>query len=455
VLISASFVNSKGQDFNYREFAESSDSAGWTRDGDGEKARKFLIKAVLGEVTFLANAVSREKNVPTAVYGSIFNDNRLRMLDEKIFAELKWDHPLTDDKNLKTRIFYDWYRFQGFYPVDYPPVIVNRDGAVGQSIGVEAVYDQKISSHRFLVGGELIYHIDASQKNYDETTSLSYLDDHRTFTTWSVYGQDEWDITSWLRVTGGLRFDEYSTFGHSLSPRVGLILTPVKTNAIKLLYGQAFRAPNVYELYYATNFGPSLYRANPDLKPEIIDTFEIVVEQELSPVFKVTASGFHYTARDLINQALNPDGSLQFYNVSKVKSDGLELGLEINWPGFLKGDASYTYQDTRDEQTGLWLANSPRHMVKVGARVPLYKNILFLGGQCRYLSKRLDREGGDVGDAVITDINLSAEYRKLNVSAAAYNLFDVEYADPVSSDHVQKSIFQNGRNFWLKIGYVF
>ncbi|MEE9910806.1 MAG: TonB-dependent receptor [Deltaproteobacteria bacterium] len=455
LLISASFVNSKGQDLHYPEFMESSGSTGWARDSDGEKARKFLMKAILGEVTFLANAVSREKIVPTAVYGSIFNDNRLKTIDEKIFAEVKWEHPLADDKNLKTRIFYDWYRFQGEYPFDSPPVVVNRDEVVGQSIGGEAVYDQRISSHLFLIGADVIHHLEATQKNYDESPYLNYLDDHRTFTTWSVYGQDEWDITSWLRFTGGLRFDQYSTFGRNLSPRAGLILTPIKTNAIKLLYGQAFRAPNVYELYYATNMAPSLYRANPDLKPEIIDTFEIVVEQELSPTMKAIVSGFHYIARDLINQEQNADGSMQFYNVSKVKSDGVELGLEINWPGFLKGDASYTYQDTRDEETGRWLANSPRHMVKVGARISLYKNILFLGGQCRYMGNRLDREGMDVGDAFITDINLSAEYKKLTLSAAAYNLLDAHYADPVSTDHVQKSIPQNGRNFWLKIGYVF
>jgi len=455
LLISASFVNSQGQNLYYPEFVESTATKGWARDVDGEKAQKFFVKAVLGEVTLLANVVSREKNVPTAAYETIFADNQFKTLDEKIFLDLKWDHPFGDEKNLQTRFFYDWYHFKGAYPYDTVPVTINRDEAVGQSLGGEVVYNHKISSHRLLFGGDLIYHMEARQRNYDETPRVTYLDDNHTFTTWSVYGQDEWDITSWLRFTGGLRFDQYSTFGRNLSPRAGLILTPIKTNAIKLLYGQAFRAPNVFELYYATNLGPSLYRANPDLKPEIIDTFEIVVEQELSPAIKATASGFHYVARDLINQELNPDGSLQFYNVSKVKSDGVELGLEVNWPGFLKGDASYTYQDTRDEQTGQWLANSPRHMVKVGARVALYKNILFLGGQCRYMGNRLDREGGNVGDAFITDITLSGEYKKLTLSAAAYNLFSAEYADPVSSDHVQKSMLQNGRNFWLKIGYVF
>lgn len=455
LLISAGYINGKGQDLYYPEFAFSTYSAGWARDCDEEKAGKFFMKASYGEFTILANAVSRRKNVPTAAYETLFSDKHFKTLDEKIFLEAKWDHPFDAGMNLQARLFYDWYHFDGNYPYDYPPVTMNVDEAHGQSIGGEVVYTQKISSHRFLIGGDILYHLEARQQNYDEVPRAVYLDDKRTFHNGSVYAQDEWDITSWLRFTGGLRLDYYSTFGFHLSPRAGLIVNPIKSNTVKLLYGQAFRAPNVYEMYYATELGPSVYRANPNLKPEVVDTYEIVVEQDVTSVLKVTASGFHYAARDLINQEMNSDGSFQFYNVSRVKSDGVELGLEINWPGFLKGDASYTYQDTRDGQTGQWLANSPRHMVKVGARAPLYKNMIFLGGQCRYMSKRLDRDGAEVDDAITADMSLSAEYKKLSVTASVYNLFDVVYADPVSGDHLQKSIVQNGRNFWIKIGFVF
>lgn len=455
LLIAASFINSKGQDFYYPEFYFSGPSGGWSRSCDEEQAWKFLIKAAAGELTFIANAVSRKKNVPTAVYGSIFNDDRLMTTDEKYFAELKWDHPFDDHKNLMARIFYDRYRFKGTYPFDAPPVIINRDDAIGQSIGGEVVYNQKISAHHVLAGGEVIYHLEAMQKNQDEAPTFTYLDDDHTYTTWSVYGQDEWMITHWLRFTGGLRFDDYSTFGSHFSPRAGLILTPLKSNTVKILYGQAFRAPNVYELFYQTNLAPSIYRANPNLKPETVDTYEVVIEQEITSIFKVSASGFHYAARNLINQEVNSDGSLQFYNVSKVKSDGVEFGVEINWPGLLKGDVSYTYQDTRDRQAGRWLANSPRHMVKAGARAPLYKDMVFLGGQCRYMSKRLDRDGDQVDEVFVVDLTLSAEYKKFHLSASALNLLNKKYADPVSSDHTQKTITQDGLNFWFKMGYTF
>lgn len=454
LLVSASFVNSEGQNYYFPEYADPAGS-GWARHCDEEKAWKFFIKATIGELTFLANAASRGKTVPTAVYGSVFNDDRLDLLDERMFAELKWVHEIDDQKILTARIFYDRYKFEGSYPFDNPPITINWDEAVGQSIGGEIIYDQEMSSHHFLIGADVVHHLEAMQKNYDESPYHSYFYDDQTFTNGSIYGQDEWNITSWLRFTGGLRYDDYSTFGNHVSPRAGIILSPFKATAIKLLYGQAFRAPNVYELFYATDLAESDYKSNPDLEPEIIDTYEIVIEQEITPVLKVSASGFHYDARDLINQEVNEDGSMQFYNVSKVESTGFEAGLEVNWPGLMKGDASYTYQNTIDGQTDQWLANSPRHMIKVGARAPLYKNILFAGVQCRYMSERLDRDGEKVGDAFIVDVTLSADYQKLQLSASAFNLFDKAYADPVSSDHLQTSILQNGLNFWLKIGYTF
>ncbi|MCE5265253.1 MAG: TonB-dependent receptor [Deltaproteobacteria bacterium] len=454
LLLSASFFNSYGAELYYPEFA-ASPSNGWARDADGERARKFLMKATFHEFTLLANLVWREKNVATGSYETLFDDNRSRTIDQRAFAEIKWDHPLDAESGLKARAYYDSYRFEGYYPYDYPPVTINRDEVSGRWIGSELSYDRAFSNHHFLVGGEIVRHLEARQQNYDESPRFVFLDDDRSFTNGSLYGQDEWDITSWLRFSGGVRYDRYSTFGNHFSPRAGFILRPAPDSTVKLLYGQAFRAPNVYELYYKTTTGTTVYRDNPALKPETIDTYELVLEQNLTPAAKLTVSGFRYEIKDLITQQVNPDASLQFFNISRVRSDGVEVGLEVNWPGFLKGNASYSYQDTRDDLTGQWLANSPRHLLKVGARIPLYREMIFAGAQFRYMGMRLDRDGNDVGGAAVTDLQLTAEYRNFSLSAGAYNLFDTVYADPVSADHTQRTIQQNGRNYRLKLGYTF
>jgi iron complex outermembrane receptor protein len=77
-----------------------------------------------------------------------------------------------------------------------------------------------------------------------------------------------------------VRFDHYGTFGSTTNPRVALIYAPVETTAVKLIYGTAFRAPNNFELYYQV---PGQQAANPDLKPETITTYELVIVLRQTP----------------------------------------------------------------------------------------------------------------------------------------------------------------------------
>jgi outer membrane receptor for ferrienterochelin and colicins len=459
LIVSVSLLDSKGQDHYYTEFDSPSTSQGWARNADGERARKFFLKASFHDFSFLANISWREKNVPTGSFFALFNDHRLKTVDERDFAEIKWEHSIDDNKRVMTRVYYDRYYFEGDYPYDYPPITINRDKAMGQWIGAEMNYSQRIASSHFLIGGETAYHIDANQKNYDVEPEATYVNDNRHFSTWSLYLQDEMDISPKYRLTAGLRYDNYSTFGSHLSPRVGFIIKPIKESTVKLLYGQAFRAPNVYELYYqSTTPSDSTYKANHDLKPEVLKTYEAVWEQELSPIVKSTVSAFRYEIKDLITQDEDPaDGSLQFHNTERVKSDGVEVGLEITWPEVLKGHISYTYQQTENDTTGQWLANSPRHLVKTGIIIPIFKDTYNLGAQCRYMSKRLDRTDRSVGDSFVADLTFTAQniIKGLGLSFGIYNIFDENYSDPVSSDHVQTAIRQDGRNYRFKIDYLF
>jgi iron complex outermembrane receptor protein len=459
LIVSVSLLDSKGQNHYYAEFDSPLTSHGQAKNADGEKARKFFLKASYHDLSFLANIGRREKNVPTASFFTLFNDNRFKTVDERDFAEIKWDHSFDDNKRMMIRAYYDRYYFKGDYPYDYPPLTINRDKALGQWIGAEMNYSHKIASSHILIGGEAEYHIDADQKNYDVEPKATYVDDHHHFSTWSLYLQNEMDISPKYRLTAGFRYDHYSSFGNHLSPRVGFIMKPLKESTVKLLYGQAFRAPNVYELYYQSiTPSASTYKPNSDLDPEILTTYEAVWEQKIGPLVKSIVNAFHYKIKDLITQDVNPvDGSLQFHNTERVKSNGVEVGLEITWPDVLKGHISYTHQNTEDDSTGQWLANSPRHLVKTGFIIPIFKDTYNLGMQCRYMSKRRDRTGGSVGESVVADLTLAAQniVKGLGLSFGIYNVFDKNYSDPVSADHVQTAIRQDERNYRFKIDYLF
>ncbi|HBH86932.1 MAG TPA: hypothetical protein DDY17_04940, partial [Syntrophaceae bacterium] len=100
---------------------------------------------------------------------------------------------------------------------------------------------------------------------------------------------------------------------------------------------------------------------------------------------------------------------------------------------------------------------SPRHLVKTGFIIPIFKDTYILGMQCRYMSKRRDRTGGSVGESVVADLTLAAQniVKGLGLSFGIYNVFDKNYSDPVSADHVQTAIRQDERNYRFKIDYLF
>ncbi len=68
-----------------------------------------------------------------------------------------------------------------------------------------------------------------------------------------------------LQLAG--RLDNYSDFGDSFNPRIGLTWEFLPGYDLKLLYSSAFRAPSFGNLY-------DFIFGNPDLKPETVDTYQ-------------------------------------------------------------------------------------------------------------------------------------------------------------------------------------
>ena len=87
----------------------------------------------------------------------------------------------------------------------------------------------------------------------------------------AVYGELNAPVTKWLELSGALRYDHYSDFGNSTTPKVGFKLKPIDQFAIRGTYAEAFRAPGPAETG-GSSFGFTTYgilsQGNPNIKPE-------------------------------------------------------------------------------------------------------------------------------------------------------------------------------------------
>lgn len=251
-----------------------------------------------------------------------------------------------------------------------------------------------------------------------------------------------------------MRRDHYSTVGDSINPRLALIYNPRPETILKVLYGTAFRAPNVYELYFiGTGMKPSQ-----NLKPEQITSHEFVIEHQFQPNLRLSTSFYYNQISNLINQVIDPaDGLLVFRNAGQTTAKGTEFELERAWERDMKLRASYAWQLSQDQGSGMELVNSPRHLVKLNYSMPLFNKAVHCGMELQYIGRRKTLAGRYAGGYAVANLTLISQKlaHGLEISASLYNLFDRRYVDPGRPEHLQDVILQDGRNFRVKLSYLF
>ncbi len=309
------------------------------------------------------------------------------------------------------------------------------------------------NDHHITVGGQYQDNFHQFQTFFNPNITLLNSDE-KTY-QWALFVQDDYAITDELTLNAGVRFDYYSIFGNTINPRAGLIYNPWQSTTFKLLYGQAFRAPNQAELHNTVGS----ITPNPSLQPEKLDTLEFIVEHYFTQQLRGEFNVFHTKIADNISSALKGTQS-QYQNIGDVESIGVETQIENTWGDGFQGRLSYSWQETTNQKTGERLTNSPEHMIKVNLIAPLWQDKVFVGFETQFMSSRKtppkpvngNTTGGRVGDNVISNLTVYTQnwVKGLELSAGAYNLFDERYFDPASADHVQNAIQQDGLTFRVK-----
>ena len=306
--------------------------------------------------------------------------------------------------------------------------------------------------HKAVWGFE--YQDDGKQDQGNQDIYGVYLDDKRESERWGVFVQDEYKFSDVVTFNIGARYDNYNIAGGSTSPRLAMIYDVDDDTILKLMYGQAFRAPTYYEMFYNDDGASAL--ANPNLKPETIETYEMVLEKQLNKNVRATASGFFYKIRDLISSVDTGGGVTQFQNSQRVNAEGLEFEIDGRWDNGWQTKASYTLVDTEDTATRKELTNTPKHMFKTNLKVPIAEKV-FAGLELQYESERKTLAGNKSDDFAL--VNLSVTHtdiaKNLDVSVGVYNLLDKEYGNPGFSEHRQDVLDQDGINFRVKLTYRF
>ena len=463
LLVSGTYFDRAGEDsLYYPEFDSPDTNFGIARNLNWDKFYNFYSQYQYASFTLDAGINVREKGIPTAPFETVFNHPDNSTEDLSAFINARHVHQFSEDLELTSRLSYGQFNFDGSYmyegdlPTD-PDIIPNFDHARGiWLIGETILRKRFLEKHQAIGGFEYRYDIRRDQRNFDRSPAFEYLNSSQSGNVWSPFATMEFNIRTNLMVNVGVRHDHYDTFGGTTNPRAALIYQPRSRSTLKYVYGEAFRAPNAFELYY----GDSGYtaKANPTLSPEEIKTHEFIWEEQIGTHFGSSISLFHYDINNLISQSLDPiDDLLVYNNIEAIRAQGFEVEFSAQPDNGLQGKVSYAFQQGENLSDAGSLINSPSHLLKFNLAVPLWKESVFLGWETLYTSSRKAITQGHAKAFWLNNITLFGhEIRPgLELSASVYNLFDERYFESAGPEHAQALIEQEGRTFRVKLSYHF
>jgi outer membrane receptor for ferrienterochelin and colicins len=116
LLLSGSLHDSRGQQALYfPAFDNPASNNGIARNADDDEFHQFFANASWGHFTLHGVFGSRDKGIPTAAFGTVFNVTGTRTIDVHSYLDLQYERKLGRGWNLTNRTYFDLFSNDGTY----------------------------------------------------------------------------------------------------------------------------------------------------------------------------------------------------------------------------------------------------------------------------------------------------------------------------------------------------
>ncbi|HRX32236.1 MAG TPA: TonB-dependent receptor [Tenuifilaceae bacterium] len=337
-------------------------------------------------------------------------------------------------------------------------------------------------------------------------TSTDKVDNKGKINFYGVYLEDEISTFSEkLKIDVGLRYDlaryydgafiinmpsaetnyldqyQFSNLSDKVwgafSPRVSLQYKPGDYSRVYVSYSRGFRPSVLDDLCRTGRIKGGLKVANPDLKPEYLDNFEIGGDYRPVDWVKLSASTYLSLGRDFLYYVSTGDSIDMGYgarpimirsNISNVKIHGVEAEISVSPVKNLNIFGNYAYNSSKIDKytpisendptdlTGKYLTDVPAHSFSLGAL--MQSKVVNFGVTCKYVGEMYVNDQNVYDDIVLSDkypatftvdLKFSRDFFKtLSATFSIQNIFDEQIYD-------NKGAVGPGRFFLIVLGSRF
>jgi len=270
----------------------------------------------------------------------------------------------------------------------------------------------------------------------------------------SLFAENNMEITSSTMLTPGLRFDHHSIVGNNWSPSLNLSQELVEDLTLKLGIARAYKAPSLYQtnpnyiLYSrgqgcAASAGACYLMGNEDLKAETSVNKEIGLEFKRDG-YQAGITWFRNDYRNKIESGYSPVASnskktdiYQWGNVPKAVVEGLEGTINLPLTDTVSWNNNLTYMlQSKNKETGDRLSIIPEYTLnstlswQVHQDISLQSTLTWYGKQApkKYNYKGEPVTGSDTNEvSPYSIIGMSATWdatKNVSLTAGIDNLLD-------------------------------
>lgn len=280
--------------------------------------------------------------------------------DSGTLVNYKYKASISQNTGIYYSLTYDY--FERYFPVSYDTSSSHEIAASRYANEIKFNYRNESINIEYGFNAEV-----RKSEGHDNVNSVTgellrnNLKDEEDAREWSSFARVKYDIDDFSFLVGG-RYTDSKNFGSNVSTHLSGVYSIKESQSIKLIFGQSFRVPTLFEQY----FERPLIKGNAELEPETSTSYELAYlygDKSMYAQFLV----YYAVYENLIQRQVPASGPpAQYQNVSGMEGYGAEVELRYEFDTRLSGYINYGYIAGVGEESDNNYRYVPDHTVSLG-----------------------------------------------------------------------------------------